>query len=1019
MPFYPEHSDLVIPNLTQTAAPTETAAPDFKPEVGKTFKYAFQLDNEVGAFMSNKARGNGTFDPNFDWAKSFEGLPTEYQIDHGNTFALAESEEHFNALKEQVDQEQQGREYLANSGWLGVASELSAGILSPINLIPIGGEIAMGAKGARSVLTAGGRTAMVATGAIAAQEALLHTQQQTRTLGESAANVSVGALLSGVLGAGVHAAFAKSPNYATKVTQLEKELDITDFIEDVKLGSKEVAGKSLSSAAPVKKTREQLLEENTMARGGVFKPIMMQDPNLRLISSPVVSSRLAMQELSDFVPKLKKNYQGIATPKSVEIERGIDEGRLAGVIQHNRDQFSIYKSKVKDPKARLTEPEFQIEISKALNRSGVSEIPEVAASAAKIREDIFKHYGKEGLEIKGFFTDPESVATKMDSYFPRVYDRTAISSNPAKFQKVISDYFKKEYSTATGGDRLRIYEDAVDGVDDRYFQKMALDVYDHVMGASSSVLHDNVGVSVKPSFSKSRKLLMDNTELEDFLVMDANQIATKYSKLMSSRTRLSKRFGRGFLDDNLTDAKSPIIQSIKDEYATLKAGVIDNPKALRSLKAREEQDIADIFALRDKLLGTYGYTVSPDSWAYRAQKQIKQYNAIVMLGDVVASSIGDIGKVVMAGGMGKMLTKAVNPMVKRLFSPEFRAYSKAHSREMNRMGVALDLVNNGRLNAINDIMDDFGKNTKFERLADTVSQKAMAVTGIKHWNSSMKQAAAGIIQSNMHDAMDAVVKGTATTRQIADLARSGINEEAAKKIASLVKEHGEIVDDLVFPNISKWGLEDKELGEVYAGAILSAADSSIVTPGIGTTPLWMSRNGLTLFGQFQSFGFSSIQKTLIPIVQDFDAKTVQGLTVMVALGTLVSAYKRAANGKEMPDTATLIQEGVDRSGVLGWMMDYNNRLEKLSQGNVGISRILGTNANSKYSNYGSAAVLGPTSGQIDNISRVAGGVLSGKVSQSTTHAARRLLPLQTMIGVRQTLDLMEDEFNNTLGIPKN
>ena len=1013
MPLISNQNDIVLPDLINQPLVDNS---DFKPEVGKTFKYAFQLDNEVGAFVANKARSNNTFDPNFDWSKSFDNLPLDYQLNYGKNFGVAENEEHFNAVKEQIDQELEGNNYLANSGWLGVAARISAGTLSLTNLLPFG-LVIKGAKTA-SALTMGARTAMVATGSIAAQEALLHTQQQTRTLGESAANVSVGALLSGVLGAGMHAAFTKTPKYKPLVTQLEKELDITDFTADVKLGSQEVVNKSAGAAAVVKKTREQLLDENTMARGTVFKPIMMQDPNLRLISSPAVTSRLAMQELSDFVPKLKKNYQGIATPKSVEVERGLDEGRLAGVIQHNRDQFRLYKSKVKDPKARLTEPEFQIEISKALNRNGVSEIPEVAASASKIREDIFKHYGKKGLEIKGFFTDPDSVAAKMNNYFPRVYDRAAISANPAKFQKVITDYFKKEYSSATSGDRLRIYEDAVDGLDDRYFQRMALDVYDHVMGASSSVLHDNVGVSVKPSFSKSRKLLMDNIELEDFLVMDANQIATKYSKLMSSRTRLSERFGSEFLTDNLTGAKSRLIQGVKDEYATLKAAAIGDPKELRSLKAREEQDISDLFALRDRLLGTYGYTISPDSWAYRIQKQVKQYNAVVMLGDVLASSFGDIGKVIMAGGMGKMMTYAIKPLVKSLFSPEFRKYAKMNSREMNRIGVGLDLIDNGRLNALNDIIDDFGKHTKFERVADVVSSKAMGVTGIKHWNAYMKQAVSGVVQSNMHDAMEAVAKGTATTRQIANLASSGIDVEDAKRIVSLVKKHGEIVDDLVFPNISKWGLEDKELGELYAGSILSATNSSIVTPGIGTTPLWMSRHGLTLFGQFQSFAFSSIQKTLIPIVQDFDAKTVQGLTVMVGLGTLIAAYKRAANGDKMPDTATLIQEGVDRSGTLGWMMDYNNRLEKLSQGNVGISRIFGTHANSKYSNYGSAAVLGPTSGQIDNLSRVAGGILSGNVTQSTTHAARRLLPLQTMLGVRQTLDILEEEFNSSLGITK-
>jgi len=41
------------------------------------------------------------------------------------------------------------------------------------------------------------------------------------------------------------------------------------------------------------------------------------------------------------------------------------------------------------------------------------------------------------------------------------------------------------------------------------------------------------------------------------------------------------------------------------------------------------------------------------------------------------------------------------------------------------------------------------------------------------------------------------------------------------------------------------------------------------------------------------------------------------------------------------------------------------------------------------------------------------------VNQKTVHAFRKMIPLQSMIGVRQTLDLMEKEFNNTFGIPKN
>ena len=1018
MPFIPEETGIVLPDLTQQP---DTNVPEIETTLGGAMQRAFRYENILGAFATTKSKGNWIRDEDFNFDEAFKSLPESYQLDKSTSrvFAHAENQEHFDAIKEQIDQEGSDREYNANAGWKGIVANGAAGFLDPINFLPIGGLLYQGAKAGKaiSVFSQGARVAMVGAGSISLQEAALHTQQETRTLVESAANISIGTVLSGVLGAGSYALLNKSNKYGDFKKQLEDELDITEHVK-ADAGIKETPGVSLGAAAAPTKTRDELLKENTLYRGAVFKPVMFQDPSLRLITSPSVVARIAMPELAEFVPKLNKNLKGIPTGKSVEVERGLDEGRLAGVILNNQDQFVKYKRRLGKDSTRLSRAEFNIEISKALNRKGKSDIPEVAAAGAKVR-DILKHYGKKGLKIKGFFGDGESVTKTLDTYFPRGYNKAAISANPAKFQKKIADYFKGEYAKAKSGDKARIYEDAAEYKDDSYFKGLALDVYDNVMGSSSSVLHDGIGLSSKPSFTKSRKILLDNADLEEFLEMDVDQVITKYSKLMSSRTRMAKKFGAEFLDDDMANSKSSLLKDIKAEYKELKAKVLDDPKALKKLKAREEKDLVDILALRDRLMGTYGYSINPDSWAYRTQRQIKQYNVVNMLGDVLISSLSDIGKLVMADGATKFLTKGLKPLAKSLYSPEFRKYKKLHAREMNRMGVGLDLINNGRVNAIGDIMDDFGKHTKFERAMDVASQKLMTTTGIKHWNGGLKQMASGIIQSNMHDAMSAVAGNKATKKQIANLASSGIDLNSAKAIRAQIKKHGEIIDDLVFPNITKWDAKAKEFGELYASAIKKAADSTIVTPGAGTTPLWMSRNGLTLFGQFQSFAFSSMQKTLIPIVQNFDSKTAQGLITMVGFGTLVAAYKRAARGEEMPDTATLIQEGVDRSGVTSWFMDYNNKLEKLAQGNVGLSRILGTNATNKYHNYNNFSALGPTSGQVTNILSIASDVLSGNADQSTVHSVRRLLPLQTMIGVRQTLDLMEEEFNNNLGIPKN
>ena len=88
---------------------------------------------------------------------------------------------------------------LAESGWRGVGANIIAGVFDPINLIPVGGAVAKGAK-ARSVLQASIDSARVAAPSLIAQESLLNATQETRTLGESAINITAGTFLSGALG---------------------------------------------------------------------------------------------------------------------------------------------------------------------------------------------------------------------------------------------------------------------------------------------------------------------------------------------------------------------------------------------------------------------------------------------------------------------------------------------------------------------------------------------------------------------------------------------------------------------------------------------------------------------------------------------------------------------------------------------------------------------------------------------------------------------------------------------------
>jgi hypothetical protein len=187
----------------------------------------------------------------------------------------------------------------------------------------------------------------------------------------------------------------------------------------------------------------------------------------------------------------------------------------------------------------------------------------------------------------------------------------------------------------------------------------------------------------------------------------------------------------------------------------------------------------------------------------------------------------------------------------------------------------------------------------------------------------------------------------------------------------------------------------------------------IVTPG-QEKPLFMSSElGKTIF-QFRSFMFSSTQRMTIATLQGQDRNAVGGVLMLISLGMLSYAFKQwDANRELSDDPAAWIAEGIDRSGVLGSVMEINNTIEKLSSNGIGLRPLLGIEAAASrfVSRSMSENILGPTFGSLlDTSLRVANaGLTPGDWTDADTRAMRRLLPYQNLSFIRRGLDRIEEE----------
>jgi hypothetical protein len=250
-------------------------------------------------------------------------------------------------------------------------------------------------------------------------------------------------------------------------------------------------------------------------------------------------------------------------------------------------------------------------------------------------------------------------------------------------------------------------------------------------------------------------------------------------------------------------------------------------------------------------------------------------------------------------------------------------------------------------------------------------------------------------------------------REVEKLAMAGIDSEMAGRIAQQFSRHGER-GSVWLANTREWS--DRYAIEAFRAAIVKEVDRAIVTPGIGDRPLWMSTELGKVVGQFKSFAFASTQRVLLAGLQQRDAAVLNGTLLSLALGMGVYALKSRVAGKETSeDPAVWVREGVDRSGVLGWLYETGNISEKFTRGLIGPRALTGGEMASRYASRGVfGALFGPTVGRVEDIAKATGAAVSNEFSESDVRALRRLIPYQNLFYLRGLFDQLQDGATDAL-----
>lgn len=986
-------------NYAVTPGKTDVDHGSDAPDVSSVYGSAFREGNFLtGLLSSDGVPSDNTPDGTNGWD---EIKGTKYESNWGS-FVEDRNKARIDARKAKIDREEEDRKTLSAAPWYhALPAQIAAGVLDLPTLIPGGAFVASG-RGGFAVARSAASVAGAAGVSSLAQEAGLHSQQETRTLMESGVNIGASVLLAGVLGA----------SGAKVLTNAQWNDAVAKMHEDVARISSESASPASAGAAAVTPASIADMSIAGKAASAVAAASKKLSPVLRLLQSPSAAARETYLKAFENSIYLKMHTEGQTFGHAAETLAKEWNGGLVKAIEASDESFSSY---VKGG-GQLKRSEFNDAVGQAMRRGDDSDIPEVASAAKAWRAQVFEPLKNAAIEAKLLPKDV-SVETAA-SYFSRMWNRNKLIAQEGRFKQVVRDWIDTQSpkwvaefdrETIEGAaklkdDKLRDYQTERRIERDARFgdpKQAGIDVADEVFNK----LTGKVERGVRPEFStveargplKERTFNIPDALVEEFLEHDVDLVGRRYTRIMGADVELTNKFGSADMKEAL--------DKVRADYKKLRTGIEDE-KTLQKMDAAEKDDIKQLEGMRDLLRGTRNEQPIERNYG-RLVRAANHVNYIRSMGEVVLASLTDAVRPAMVHGLGQFMQTI----------PQLAANMrgiKLSNAEARLAGNVAESVLQHRLATITDIMDPYASRGPTEAFLENMTNVASKWNGIRVWTDMMKSVASVMTQNRILNNVSNF--GKLSKRENNYLAYLGIDESMAGRISKQFETHGEAVDGVKVANTEEW--TDKNAVRAYRAAMNQDIDSIIVQKGVGDIHLFAQTPTGKALLQFKSFALASHQRVLLRGLQEDKSRFIGGTVAMTAMGMLITYLKALSGNRPETQERALnnpgwwIGEGLDRSGIFSVPMELSNVFERASGFNPLKSPLKMMddtgNLSQKMQNRSmTGSLAGPTAGFIDDAATAASipkTVLAGEeTTKGQRSAAERLLPFNSYHGIRQML----------------
>lgn len=886
--------------------------------VAEIYGAAFRRENTVGSVMADETLAPDT-DPT--------PLPTEGIVERLKRDGLITAQQYFQnvqtvgqyeAVRAQIEREAKDKAILDASGWTGTGAQLVASVLDPVNLIPIGGGIAAGAKAA-------GVAARVGAGAAASAaltETVLQATQKTRTAEESAANIGGSFILGGVLGYGAYRVVGRKQAVGIERGVAAAVQDVLAPEAGGVLGPRaSSAGAAMVSDLDQLRTRgldqSDLLNSSGIATvlkspaafmkyigGTPGKAVedVFRNPILDLADS---SSRVARNFVGDFVnfPWIRRSDVDEKPEVGTVNVRGEVlqwQGRLAQWLREAEDAWKanrpayIPEGVTAMDRAKtflnLADDAGQVEFGRRVYRAAVNGGKAadgdraVEAVAMSLRKTILDPALRELVE-QGFLP-VEALFKQGKTYVPRVWKKDTIVTRRDEFVDLMERWafskLKADLDTfqaqRLAGDprgydgfrtRLGLSKNKAIDEDDLTVQsaRTANEMYETITGINSTLRdYDVRAPGASKSYLTKRVIDIPDSELEELGFIESNifEIIKRYVQHAGTDIAIAKRFGR---ETPETDMEGNIVGMIREPDMSLRdvrdSILTEFSERMRGLDGTS-REFADLARERDRTIKSVESLVAlargtyddglNQNWRTTVNLALT-LNYVRLLGGTVVSSLGDPINIALSNGFGRTISTGVVPIMKE-YRRLYQAANGDGRRAMRIAGAVMEHELNSRLATLTDLADPFVEKSHAASFLTKTAQTFSKYSGIRGWTAFWKSVEYNTAQARiLENGRHGYDKLTKAER--AWMQSLGLGKAEMEKITRAYdgQSTDKIIGGVAWGDHTVW--KDQEAASLFRSALARESENVIVTPSLGDRPFIASAGVGKLPFQFKSYMFAA------------------------------------------------------------------------------------------------------------------------------------------------------------------